>query len=48
VAQKKSPYRLSPDGRLTRRALEPEQFADGLALADRMLSELQPCIRIAN
>jgi transcription-repair coupling factor (superfamily II helicase) len=45
VAQKKSPYRLSPDGRLTRRALEQEELADGLALADRMLNELAPCIK---
>jgi transcription-repair coupling factor (superfamily II helicase) len=45
VAQKKSPYRLSPDGRLTRRALEQEEFNDGLALADRMLSELAQCLK---
>jgi len=40
VAAKKSAYRLTPGGRLTRRALETERFADGLALADRMLNEL--------
>lgn len=44
VAEKKSPYRLSPDGRLTRRALESEAFSDGLALTDRMLSELMRCL----
>src|SRR5690606_25137222 len=31
VAKKGSPYRLSPDGRLMRRALETEALADGLA-----------------
>jgi transcription-repair coupling factor (superfamily II helicase) len=45
VAQKKSPYRLSPDGRLTRRADEQSPLPDGLALVDRMLSELQRCAR---
>lgn len=40
VSAKKSAYRLTPDGRLTRRALETETFPDGLGLADRMLSEL--------
>ena len=46
VAQKKSPYRLSPDGRLTRRALDNENFEDGLALVDRMLSELAACAKV--
>jgi transcription-repair coupling factor (superfamily II helicase) len=45
VAQKKSAYRLSPDGRLTRRALEQEDLSDGLALADRMLNELSRCLK---
>jgi transcription-repair coupling factor (superfamily II helicase) len=45
VAQKKSLYRLSPDGRLTRRAGEHEALADGLILADRMLSELAKCMK---
>ena len=45
VARKKSPYRLSPDGRLTRRALEEEAVPDGLVLADRMLNELSQCMR---
>lgn len=44
VADKKSEYRLSPDGRLTRRAGDAEPFPDGLALADRMLSELAACM----
>jgi transcription-repair coupling factor (superfamily II helicase) len=47
VARKKSAYRLTSDGRLTRRALETEPFTDGLALADRMLTELASCMRQA-
>ncbi|HYO93664.1 MAG TPA: TRCF domain-containing protein, partial [Polyangiaceae bacterium] len=45
VARKKSAYRLSPDGRLTRRLLESEAAADGLVLADRMLAELAACMK---
>jgi transcription-repair coupling factor (superfamily II helicase) len=45
VAGKKSLYRLSPDGRLTRRAADNEALSDGLVLADRMLSELSKCLR---
>jgi transcription-repair coupling factor (superfamily II helicase) len=45
VAQKKSLYRISPDGRLTRRAGEQESLSDGLILADRMLSELAKCMK---
>jgi transcription-repair coupling factor (superfamily II helicase) len=44
VARKNSPYRLSPEGRLTRRLLEHEAAADGLVLAARLLSELAPCV----
>ena len=40
VGRKKSAYRLSPDGRLTRRLLETEAAADGLVLAAKMLEEL--------
>ena len=47
VAGKKSLYRLSPDGRLTRRAGEAEAMTDGLVLADRMLSELAKCMKDA-
>jgi transcription-repair coupling factor (superfamily II helicase) len=47
VAAKKSLYRLSPDGRLTRRAGEGEALSDGLVLADRMLSELSKCLKDA-
>ncbi len=45
VATKKSPYRLSPDGRLTRRALETEALSNGLVLADTMLDELSKCLK---
>jgi transcription-repair coupling factor (superfamily II helicase) len=45
VAQKKSPYRLSPDGRLTRRVLETEALSNGLVLADTMLDELGKCLK---
>jgi transcription-repair coupling factor (superfamily II helicase) len=40
VSARKSAYRLSPDGRLTRRALDNEALADGLVLLDKMLHEL--------
>jgi transcription-repair coupling factor (superfamily II helicase) len=40
VGRKKSGYRLSPDGRLTRRAKDDERFGSGLELADKMLNEL--------
>ncbi|HVJ13892.1 MAG TPA: transcription-repair coupling factor [Polyangiaceae bacterium] len=45
LARKKSPYRITPDGRLTRRALEGEPSENGLELASRMLSELQSCVK---
>jgi transcription-repair coupling factor (superfamily II helicase) len=45
VATKKSPYKLSPDGRLTRRALETEALSNGLVLADTMLDELGKCLK---
>jgi transcription-repair coupling factor (superfamily II helicase) len=44
VARKKSPYRLTPDGRLTRRLLEGEPAVNGLVLADRVLDELAECV----
>jgi transcription-repair coupling factor (superfamily II helicase) len=43
IAQKRSPYKLSPDGRLTRRVLETEAAADGLVLAAKTLEELAAC-----
>ena len=45
VGRKKSPYRLSPDGRLSRRALPGEDPQNGLVLADRMLAELAHCTK---
>jgi transcription-repair coupling factor (superfamily II helicase) len=45
VARRKSPYRISPEGRLSRRATEGETYPDGIALADKMLSELAECVR---
>jgi transcription-repair coupling factor (superfamily II helicase) len=48
VARKRSPYRLSPDGRLTRRLLETEAAADGLVLASKALEELALCVNPAN
>jgi transcription-repair coupling factor (superfamily II helicase) len=47
IAVKKSPYRMTPDMRLTRRATEGERFRDGIELADRALSELQDCLKDA-
>jgi len=45
VAQKGSPYRLSPDMRLSRRTAEGEVIADGLAATDKVLAELANCVR---
>jgi transcription-repair coupling factor (superfamily II helicase) len=45
VGRKKSAYRLTPDGRLGRRALDDETFKDGIQHADRMLDELAGCVR---
>ncbi|MCK6531987.1 MAG: transcription-repair coupling factor [Polyangiaceae bacterium] len=45
VGKKKSPWRISPEGRLTRRAAEGEAFPNGIALADRALEELAACVR---
>ncbi len=44
AAQTKSGYRLTPDGRLHRRRLDPEPLTDGLELSERMLGELEPCV----
>jgi transcription-repair coupling factor (superfamily II helicase) len=45
VAQKKSPYKVTPDMRLTRRALEGEMIRDGIELADKTLDELSRCLK---
>jgi transcription-repair coupling factor (superfamily II helicase) len=40
VSTRKAAYKLTPEGRLTRRALETEAVPDGLVLLDKMLHEL--------
>ncbi len=45
VAGKHSPYKLSPDMKLTRRSREAEAFASGLEAADKVLSELAGCFK---
>ncbi|WP_437909017.1 transcription-repair coupling factor [Sorangium sp. So ce327] len=45
VQPKSSPYRLSPDMRLTRRAKEGEAFTSGLEATDKLLSELAGCLK---
>ncbi|MFT3765785.1 MAG: transcription-repair coupling factor [Minicystis sp.] len=42
---KGSPYKLSPDMRLTRRSKEAEAFTSGLEAADKLLSELVGCLK---
>jgi transcription-repair coupling factor (superfamily II helicase) len=44
VGRKRSPYKLTPEGRLTRRLLENEAAADGLVLAAKTLEELAACV----
>jgi len=44
IARKRSPYKLTPEGRLTRRLLENEPAADGLVLATKTLEELAACV----
>jgi transcription-repair coupling factor (superfamily II helicase) len=45
VQAKQSPYKLSPDMRLSRRAREAERFTSGLEAADKLLDELAGCMR---
>ena len=45
VAAKNSPYKMTPDMRLSRRALPGESFRDGIALADRALEDLSRCLK---
>lgn len=45
VQGRASPFRLTPDMRLTRRAREGETFASGLEAADRLLAELAGCMK---
>jgi transcription-repair coupling factor (superfamily II helicase) len=43
VTKKGSPYRVTPDMRITRRMTEHDVVADGLAATDKMLAELSTC-----
>jgi transcription-repair coupling factor (superfamily II helicase) len=45
VTKKGSPYRVTPDMRVTRRMTEHDVVADGLDAADKMLAELSLCQR---
>jgi transcription-repair coupling factor (superfamily II helicase) len=45
IAGKQSPYKLSPDMRLTRKSRESEAFTSGLEAADKVLSELAGCLK---
>ncbi len=45
MAGKHSPYKLSPDMRLTRQRKDGEAFASGLEAADKLLSELAGCVK---
>jgi transcription-repair coupling factor (superfamily II helicase) len=45
VQPKHSSYRLSPDGKLSRRSKEGEAFGSGLEAADKLLSELASCMK---
>ncbi len=47
MAGKQSPYKLSPDMRLTRKTRETEAFTSGLEAADKVLSELAGCMKDA-
>ena len=45
VQQRGSPYKLSPDMRLTRKTRDTESFQSGLEATDKLLSEMQPCLK---
>jgi transcription-repair coupling factor (superfamily II helicase) len=45
VQAKQSPYRLSPDMKLSRRTRESESFTSGLEAADKLLAELSGCLK---
>ena len=45
VARKGSPYKLTPDMRLSRRSMPHEDLRSGLESADRLLSDLARCLR---
>jgi transcription-repair coupling factor (superfamily II helicase) len=45
VQAKQSPYKLSPDMKLSRRTRESESFTSGLEAADKLLAELSGCLK---
>jgi len=45
VTKRGSPYRVTPDMRVTRRMTEHDVALDGLAAADKMLVELSLCLK---
>jgi transcription-repair coupling factor (superfamily II helicase) len=45
MAGKHSPYKLSPDMRLSRRSREGEVFSSGLEAADKVLGDLAGCLK---
>jgi len=47
VTKKGSPYRVTPDMRVTRKLTEHDVVTDGLDAADKMLAELALCIKDA-
>ncbi len=46
VTKRNSPYRLTPDMRITRRMSADPAIEDGLAAVDTVLAELAPCLRV--
>jgi len=45
VTKKASPYRVTPDMRVTRRMTEHDVVSDGLDAAEKMLAELSMCLK---
>ena len=45
VTKRGSPYRVTPDMRVTRQMTPHDVVADGLAAADKMLVELSLCLK---
>jgi len=45
VQTRQSPYKLSPDMRLTRRTKDTESHASGLEATDRLLAEMAGCLK---
>jgi transcription-repair coupling factor (superfamily II helicase) len=45
MSGKASPYKLSPDMRLSRRSREIDAITNGLDAADRVLRDLSTCLR---